>query len=446
MIRKYFYILIGFFIAFVSGCDSVNVEPEKERIFVKMYGGEQRDEGVDVLELSDGGYVILGNSYSNYGGQFGGQDIIVIRTDAQGNELWRKRLGGPGFDEGKDILIDPAGNILVVGSKGLNNGVKLGYISKISMTGELLMEDNFGDSINSYSYNSANFFNDFLFVTGKTSCTECKKDGRIGTGDSVDILTSAYQLSSFTFLDTIIDGFQGVDEGKFLLNFDDSDLGINQLNIAILADASQGIDGQSSQTGDFVFLVDAKYFSETQPSFNKASNNIDGYLKTTDIVSRPGNNLIYYFAANYYSSLSDPTPEQRIISFRKEPLEPPQFISQSIYNLGNSEINGLTYFSTEAGARIITASSTNYYSEAGSNTDIVLPAYRINAFNSFIEDVEWNTVPRLHGFNSNDKAGNIIQTSDNGLVLVGTIGFDDQIESNNTMICLIKTNSEGFVE
>ncbi|QCK14975.1 hypothetical protein DCC35_09575 [Mangrovivirga cuniculi] len=438
--------MIILFIAFVSGCDSVNVEPEKERIFVKMYGGEQRDEGVDVKQLSDGGYVILGNSYSNYGGQFGGQDIIVIRTDAQGNELWRKRLGGPGFDEGKDIIIDASGNILVVGSRGLNNGVKLGYISKISLTGELLVEDIFGDSTNSYVYNSANYYEDFLFVTGKTSCTQCKKDGKLDNGDTVDIVISAYQLSSFAFLDTLFDGFEGVDEGKFLLNFDDSDLGINQLNLAILADASNGINGQSSQTGDFIFLTDAKYFSETQSTFNKASDNQDGYLKTTDIISRPGNNLIYYFAANYYSSLSDPTPEQRIISFRKEPLEAPEFISRSIYNLGDSEISGLAYFSTEDGARIITASSTNFYSDAQSNTDIVLPAYQINAANSFIEDENWNLIPRLHGYNSNDRAGNIIQTSDNGLALVGTIGFDDQIESSNTMICLIKTNSEGFVE
>jgi predicted secreted protein len=59
----------------------------------KTFGGLQDDIGAAVLETSDGGYIMAGHTLS-YG--VGGMDLWMIKTDAKGNEIWSRTLGGKG--------------------------------------------------------------------------------------------------------------------------------------------------------------------------------------------------------------------------------------------------------------------------------------------------------------------------------------------------------------
>ena len=56
---------------------------------IKIYGNEQwtktfdggdRDSGVEVQQTTDGGYIIVGDSYDN-----GDSDVYLIKTDGNGN-------------------------------------------------------------------------------------------------------------------------------------------------------------------------------------------------------------------------------------------------------------------------------------------------------------------------------------------------------------------------
>jgi hypothetical protein len=68
----------------------------------KSLGGTGVDQAYQIKELSSGGYVVAGSSYSTNGdvtGNHGGYDYWVARTDGNGTIIWQKSLGGSSVEE-----------------------------------------------------------------------------------------------------------------------------------------------------------------------------------------------------------------------------------------------------------------------------------------------------------------------------------------------------------
>ncbi len=62
----------------------------------RTFGGSENDILFYAEQTVDGGYIASGTTYS-YGA--GGGDYWLVRTDAEGNELWNRTFGGAGQDE-----------------------------------------------------------------------------------------------------------------------------------------------------------------------------------------------------------------------------------------------------------------------------------------------------------------------------------------------------------
>ncbi len=58
-------------------------------VWVKTFGGPNQDFGKYVRQVSGGGYVILGETFLS-----GNFDLFLARTDTGGNILWAKTFGG----------------------------------------------------------------------------------------------------------------------------------------------------------------------------------------------------------------------------------------------------------------------------------------------------------------------------------------------------------------
>jgi len=90
---------------------SYTAEPP-DTLWMSTFGGDSNDYGWAVTETSDGNFVMVGNTWS-YGA--GDADFWLIKTDADGDIIWDKLLGGPGIDGGVCIRQTEDGNLIVLG-------------------------------------------------------------------------------------------------------------------------------------------------------------------------------------------------------------------------------------------------------------------------------------------------------------------------------------------
>jgi ribosomal protein S11 len=80
--------------------------------WAKTYGGTGYDEASSVQQTSDGGYIVAGYT-SSFGA--GGDDIFLIKTDANGNVIWAKTYGGTSWDEAFSVQQTSDGGYIVAG-------------------------------------------------------------------------------------------------------------------------------------------------------------------------------------------------------------------------------------------------------------------------------------------------------------------------------------------
>ncbi len=82
-------------------------------VWQKSFGkSDGPDHGSDILQTSDGGYIVLGDT-SSYGQ--GSADLWLIKLTADGTEQWNKTIGGTGFDEPKNFVKAIDGGYIIVG-------------------------------------------------------------------------------------------------------------------------------------------------------------------------------------------------------------------------------------------------------------------------------------------------------------------------------------------
>lgn len=89
----------------------IKTDANGDEIWSKTFGGGDYDYGESVQQTDDGGYVIVGYTQS-FGA--GNADVYLIKTDANGDEIWSKTFGGSGYDVGYSIIqTDNSGYIIV---------------------------------------------------------------------------------------------------------------------------------------------------------------------------------------------------------------------------------------------------------------------------------------------------------------------------------------------
>jgi len=116
--------------------------------WLRTYGFSQNDRGNDVLPYN-GGYAVLATAQDTAAPPTNPPDALLLLTDADGNELNRFRFGGPEADEGLALALTKDGNFLIGGATGNNSDF---WVLKVSPEGDILWEQtlggDFGDRCN----------------------------------------------------------------------------------------------------------------------------------------------------------------------------------------------------------------------------------------------------------------------------------------------------------
>jgi hypothetical protein len=105
-------------------------------IWDKTFGGREDDVGMSVLQSLDGGYIVAGRTAS-FGK--GGDDIWLLKTDSQGEELWNATFGGKQDDAGFQVVELKEG-YAVVGRTESGSDKKRIILIKVNFDGQKLWE------------------------------------------------------------------------------------------------------------------------------------------------------------------------------------------------------------------------------------------------------------------------------------------------------------------
>ncbi|MBZ0242642.1 MAG: T9SS type A sorting domain-containing protein, partial [Bacteroidales bacterium] len=94
-------------------------------VWERTYGGSESDGPTNMLQTPDGGYLLFGDSFSSdgdVGGNQGGCDFWLIKTDSVGNPQWEQNLGGSMNDMAYQIAPTPDGGYICTGMAGSSDG------------------------------------------------------------------------------------------------------------------------------------------------------------------------------------------------------------------------------------------------------------------------------------------------------------------------------------
>ena len=86
----------------------IKTDAEGMNVWDKTFGGPGKETGYDIRQTSDGGYIVTGTS--SYG-----QNIYLLKTDTAGNKEWDKIFGGSEFASGRSVLETSDGGYILTG-------------------------------------------------------------------------------------------------------------------------------------------------------------------------------------------------------------------------------------------------------------------------------------------------------------------------------------------
>ena len=123
----------------------VKTDSEGNKVWDKIFGGNGYETASEVWQTNDGGYVVFG--YTDSFGS-GNRDMWLIKTDADGNTLWDKTYGGTPDDQGHSIKQTTDGGYILAGgtfTSQTTNKFDL-WLIKTDNSGEIIWEQTYGGS------------------------------------------------------------------------------------------------------------------------------------------------------------------------------------------------------------------------------------------------------------------------------------------------------------
>lgn len=144
---KYLFILI----ILLSACQIEDLEPSN-KAFYKIYGGENQEEGMDLLETDDGGFLVVGYTTSKNNGE--NKDVFIVKTNEFGVADWTRILLDTGAYDDQAVRVvrtlEDTENYLVIGSTAINqtDSTKSDiYVCKISVDNTLFWEKSYDTNV-----------------------------------------------------------------------------------------------------------------------------------------------------------------------------------------------------------------------------------------------------------------------------------------------------------
>ncbi len=421
-----------------SGCDTKNdFEDLSKKYFIKYYGEDGKQQGVDMIVNYDGTMILLGNTIS------AGDDssrIFLVKVDREGNVLWQKNFGDNG-EHATDIerTLESDSSFVVLSNIFLGKDPATGadkhdiHLIKISQDGEVVDSKDKSFHIFGSQYGNT--------VTRVSSDNVPPMGGYIVSGYTTEIIDAIEQ-----------EGVRSTDLLTILIDNDITDPPLwtsrvtNQLDgeaITVIEsktyDATNGDPNYKDRPfymfgySDVNTIGDVHYENNFWcASLNENGiNSFDSYSGDTSKVEsmsqtiRTGNSRFISVGTQISS-----TNQKSIILVASETTDATglRFLSQPVVVRESQNLEAVSITQSVAGGRyLIVSNETNL---AGTT-------------NIWLSKVDSEGFPQLSASfgaaTRNDYAAAVRELEDGTIVILGTVELDSQ----NSKMTLIKVNANG---
>ncbi|WP_337873532.1 T9SS type A sorting domain-containing protein [Ignavibacterium sp.] len=162
--KQFFYLLL--FVSLLINQKIFSQAPDT--IWTKTIGGSNVDIGYCVQETSDGGFIITG--YTRSFGSMSGRNLLFVKTDSFGNTIWVNGYGGNNDDEGNSVVQTSDGGFVACGyTKSYGSGGNDVYLIKVDANGNQLWDRIFGGPSDEEAYSMVQTSDGGFLLAGATS-------------------------------------------------------------------------------------------------------------------------------------------------------------------------------------------------------------------------------------------------------------------------------------
>lgn len=412
-------ILILLFSVLAYSCDTAsNVEPIYKKYFIKTFGTDGEQSGVDLIANDDNTLTILGNTTL----PTGEQKVYFIKVTLDGKILTEKILGNATTEIARDIELLADGYIILSNIQspsarfGTKNDIKL---TRVNWDGDEVasvvynsLDDQFGNSVTVTSDGR-------YFVIGNTKDTDVELNSQlVDITDVEDALI--VEFDALTMVPTITTRIGSSSIGMGIRIFE------NENSTFTYGGYSDELREGDSYNSNLIFrsflnqpdnvqtlIVGDNVANESMAAFIKIANN-NFYGIGTEFTASGGSRI---FIANV---LNGNTLESKA---------PVKIFSTTF---GTSRVEGVNgCLSARNGSLIVIA---NEYSSIDDKSGIRL--FNLNPFDGL---EKWSVAIGATGYDS--RAAAVTTLQDGSILVLGTVNL-----INQNKIALIKVNEDGKFE
>jgi len=179
-------------------------------LWAKGFGGTSYEYGNAVAQTYDGGYAVVGLTYS-YGA--GGYDLFLVKTDASGTMQWARTFGGSGYDQAHSVIQTADSGLVVAGeTQSFGSGPSEFLVTKFSSTGTLQWARTVGGtSVDEAFYMSATSDGGYIMAGRSGSFGSGYLVAKFNSGNTLDwarMISGGYYYS-FIVAGTVIGALDG---------------------------------------------------------------------------------------------------------------------------------------------------------------------------------------------------------------------------------------------
>ncbi len=259
------YILVGETRSFSSSLwDDVwliKTDSLGDTIWTKTYGRSGAEIGMSVQQTFDGGYIITGYTNSYGAGMI---DIYLVKTDSLGDTLWTKTYGGTDFDNGWEVQQTIDGGYIIIGeTQSFGPGSRDVWLIKTDSSGDSMWTRIYGGVEYDIGYSVQQTCDGGYVIGGKTASIGAGLTDAWLLKIEPDVSIKEEQVNHFNLLSTNIKIFPN--PFKNILNIEGcSKVKIYDISGKFVSEIKDQWDGKNSKGEEVkagIYFIKAKGFS-----------------------------------------------------------------------------------------------------------------------------------------------------------------------------------------